>query len=77
MSPSTEDIRKRQSARQAAARERIASRNRNENTDILPRRLDASPPQPSPRKTPKTPPRDLLEFNGKRKVWKTSEGSQV
>ena len=41
MTPSTEDIGKRQSARQAAARERIANRNRNENTDILPRRLDA------------------------------------
>ena len=85
MRPSTEDIRKRQSARQAAARERIANRNRNENT-ILPRRLDGSPPQPSPpqpspRKTPpKTPPmrvRDLLKFNAKGKKWKTPEGPRI
>ena len=87
MSPSTEDIRKRQSARQAAARERIANRNRNRNENtILPRRLDGSPPQPSPpqpspRKTPpKTPPmrvRDLLKFNAEGKKWKTPEGPRI
>ena len=72
MSPSTEDICWKQSARQAAVRKRIASRNCNENTNILPCRLvtTTSPP-------PKTPPRYLLKFNGKGKKWKTPEGKRV
>ena len=74
MSPSRENIIQKQSARQEAARKRIASHNHNENTDtdICPHCLVTTAP------SPKTPPRprDLLKFNGEGKKWKTPEGRQ-